>query len=65
MNGNCETCSIEKMCGYEYKPCDCRDHMKFKAIPPALQDHWAEAARQAKIAQTNALNVFKFTPKNR
>jgi hypothetical protein len=37
--------------------------MKFKAIPPALQDHLAEAIRQHKIAGENARNVYKLTPK--
>jgi hypothetical protein len=63
MNGNCNTCNIEKQCGYQYKPCDCRDYMKFKAIPPALQDHLAEAIRQHKIAGENARNVYKLAPK--
>lgn len=63
MNGHCTTCNIEKQCGYQYKPCDCRDYMKFKAIPPALQDHLAEAIRQHGIAQKNALDVFKLIPK--
>jgi hypothetical protein len=62
MNGNCSTCNIEKQCGYQYKPCDCRDYMKFKAIPPALQDHLAEAIRQHKIAGENARNVYNLTP---
>ena len=48
---------------YQYKPCDCRDYMKFKAIPPALQDHLAEAIRQHKIAGENARNVYTMTPK--
>ncbi len=29
MNGNCKTCSVEDSCAYKYKPCDCRDYMKF------------------------------------
>ncbi len=59
MNGHCETCSIEKMCGYEYKPTQCRDHLKFKAIPPALQNHMAEAVSQHQLAQKAALLVFR------
>lgn len=56
MNGHCSTCDIEKMCGYQYKPCDCCNYRKFKAIPPALQGHIAEAVRQHK-------NVFKLHQK--
>ena len=59
MNGHCDTCSLEKMCGYEYKPTECRDHMKFKTIPPALQNHMAEAVRQHQLAQKAALDAFK------
>ena len=62
MNGHCSTCNIEHQCGYQYKPCDCRDYMKFKAIPPALQDHMAEAIRQHKIAGERARNVYKIVP---
>lgn len=29
MNGHCDTCDIEKECDYQYKPCDCRDKLKF------------------------------------
>jgi hypothetical protein len=47
------------MCGYEYKPTECRDHMKFKTIPPALQNHMAEAVRQHQLAQKAALDAFK------
>ncbi len=32
MNGRCETCDVEKQCGYEYKPCDCCDYRKFKPL---------------------------------
>ena len=63
MNGHCSTCNIEKMCGYQYKPCDCCDYRKFRAIPPALQDHIAEAVRQHKIAGEAARNVFKLHQK--
>lgn len=34
MNGNCNTCDVEKQCGYEYKPCDCCNYRKFKQKPP-------------------------------
>ncbi len=37
MNGHCSTCPIEKDCGYEFKPCDCRDQLKFKPIPQPVQ----------------------------
>lgn len=30
MNGHCSTCPVEPQCGYEHKPCDCRDRLKFK-----------------------------------
>lgn len=30
MNGNCQTCDVEKDCDYEYKPCDCCNYRKFK-----------------------------------
>lgn len=30
MNGNCQTCDVEHECDYQYKPCDCRDYLKFK-----------------------------------
>jgi hypothetical protein len=53
MNGNCTTCNIEKLCGYEYKPCDCRDYMKFKAI--------AQPASAARVPLTNFLMADEFT----
>ena len=30
-NNNCNSCDVESACGYEYKPCDCCNHRKFKA----------------------------------
>lgn len=33
MNGRCETCKMEESCGYEYKPCECRDYLKYKPKP--------------------------------
>jgi RecJ-like exonuclease len=30
---NCQSCKAEKLCVYEYKPCDCFDMRKFKAHP--------------------------------
>lgn len=29
---DCEYCPVEKQCAYEYKPCDCVNQRKFKAI---------------------------------
>lgn len=36
MNGHCDTCDVEKECAYGYKPCDCRDYLKFKPKSPEL-----------------------------
>lgn len=33
MNGHCSSCDVESNCAYKYKPCDCRDYMKFVAKP--------------------------------
>lgn len=33
MNGNCSTCDVEDKCAYPYKPCDCRDYLKFVPKP--------------------------------
>jgi len=33
MNGNCNTCDVEKQCAYEYKSCDCCNYRKFKPMP--------------------------------
>lgn len=35
MNGHCSTCDEEALCGYPYKPCDCRDKLKFRPLAPA------------------------------
>lgn len=34
MNGRCETCDVEKMCAYEYKPTECCNYRKFKQKEP-------------------------------
>lgn len=33
MNSNCQSCDVEKECGYQYKPCDCCNYRKF--VPKA------------------------------
>ena len=33
MNGNCDSCRVEKMCIYAHKPCECRDYLKFVPGP--------------------------------
>ena len=37
MNGHCNTCELEPVCGYPYKPCDCCNQRKFRPIEPAEQ----------------------------
>ena len=44
MNENCQTCKVEKLCVYEYKPCDCRDHIKFVAHKNLIQCEDCEGA---------------------
>lgn len=52
MNGNCQTCEIEKECGYPYKPCDCRDYLKFK---PKEQPHQSAQVIQLIPKSTHGL----------
>lgn len=37
MNRTCDSCDVEKQCGYEYKPCDCANYRKFKEKPAQMQ----------------------------
>ena len=36
MNSHCGICDVEKQCGYQYKPCDCRDYLKFVPKKPEV-----------------------------
>lgn len=29
MNGHCDSCDMEHLCGYKYKPTDCCDYKKY------------------------------------
>jgi primosomal protein N' len=37
MNGNCQSCNYNSICAYPYKPCDCRDYLKFKLHSNAVE----------------------------
>lgn len=45
MNGHCDTCPVEKECGYEYKPCDCCDQRKFKPKDAKTTSHMDDVAK--------------------
>lgn len=57
MDGNCETCEVEKYCIYEYKPCDCCNHRKFKPKETTLLEHHVKG--WLKINKDNMLQRFK------
>lgn len=49
---DCQSCDVEKECGYQYKPCDCFNYRKFKPLPEGRRLETQRANQQtAQILQ--------------